>query len=276
MNHCHENSKTKRFTKKYSFVKLTYIAPLCLIVVLSFSCNKEKWFAGDNSLSEDFESYSHVDSMFSFDDVRWSYHQNTYEGNYIAFDTNIVHGGNKSMKFYAHASTEAQLSKCSILKQEMAFFEGDVVRISAWYYIEGTENKDWMFLFDFEEQTAIGAGPGLRLANTEATGITLEHKFYNDDVYQTEGQEITLPRNQWFNLTMEVKLHQKKKGYIRVWQDNVLILSSDNRKTLPKDFLYSQQGTKGMYQSIEFGVTANSKGSETVLYMDDIEVQKIN
>lgn len=275
MNNCHEVSKTKMFTKKYFLVKLIYFVPLWLIAVLSFSCNKEKWFGGPNSMNEDFESYPHVDSMFSNDDARWSFHQNTVDGNYVAFDTNIVHSGNKSLKFYARASSESALSKCSILKQQMAFYEGDVVQMSAWYYIEGTESKNWIFLFDFEEQAAIGAGPGMRLANTE-TGITLEHKFFNDDVYQTAGQEIQLPRNQWFHLTFETKLSQKKKGYIRVWQDNVLILSSDNRKTLPKDFLYSQQGTKGMYQSIEFGITANTKDSETVLYMDDIEVKKIN
>jgi hypothetical protein len=115
----------------------------------------------------------------------------------------------------------------------------------------------------------------MRLANTEK-GICVEHKFFNDDVYQTDGQEVQLPRNQWFNLTMEVKLSQKKKGYVRVWQDGVQILSSDNRKTLPKDFLYSQQGTKGMYQSIEFGITANTKSSDMILYLDDILVQKIN
>jgi hypothetical protein len=208
--------------------------------------------------------------------VRWSYNQNTVDGNYIAFDTNIVHGGNKSLKFFAHASPADAVSKNSIVKQQMAFYEGDIVQISAWYYIEGTENKDWIFLFDFEEQAAIGAGPGIRIASTEANGVLLEHKYFEDDIYQTAGQEIFLPRNQWFNITMEVKLTQKKKGYVRIWQDNVLILSEDNTQTLPKDILYNQQGTKGMYQSIEFGITANTKESETVLYLDDIEVKKIN
>lgn len=73
--------------------------------------------------------------------------------------------------------------------------------------------------------------------------------------------EIVLPRNRWFNPTMEVKRSQKKKGYVRVWQDNVLILSGDSRKTLPKDFLCSQQGTKGMYQGVEFGITANTRAA---------------
>lgn len=85
-----------------------------------------------------------------------------------------------------------------------------------------------------------------------------------------------MPRNQWVNITMEVKLSQKKNGYVKIWQDNQLIIEGYDRKTLPKDFLYSQQGTKGMYQSIEFGVTANSSSTDVIMYMDDIEVKKVN
>lgn len=278
-----EVAKTESFTKKSAFRDLRFSLTRVLIifglgVILSVAegCNKEKWFGGPNFMSEDFESYTHVDSMFNPRDVHWSYSQNTVDGNYIALDTNIVHSGNQSLKFFAYQSPAGNVSKCSIVKQHMAFYDGDIVRISAWYYIVGTASADWLFLFDFEEQAAIGAGPGIRIANTEATGLTLEHKFYNKDIYQTEGQDIAMPRDQWVNIVMEVKLSQKKKGYIRVWQDNVLILSGDDRRTLPKDFLYSQQGTKGMYQSIEFGITANSKDRDLVLYLDDVLVEKIN
>jgi len=239
-------------------------------------CNKEKWFGGPDFMSEDFESYTSVDSLFKAGESRWSFNQNTVSGNYIALDTNIVHAGNQSLKFFAYRSPAESVSKCSIVKQHMAFYEGDVVRISAWYYIEGNAPADWLFLFDFEEQVAIGAGPGIRLASTEANGMVVEHKYYEKDIYQTPGQEIILPRNQWVNLTMEVKLSQQKKGTVKVWQDNQLILDKNDTKTLPKDFLYSQQGTKGMYTSIEFGITANTKDRDMVIYLDDILVEKIN
>jgi hypothetical protein len=115
----------------------------------------------------------------------------------------------------------------------------------------------------------------MRLANSDRA-LCVEHKYYTDDVYQADGTEIPLPRNQWFNLTMEVKLSQKKTGYVKVWQNSVQIISAENHRTLPKDFLYSQQGTKGMYQSVEFGITANTKNSDVVLYVDDVVVEKIN
>src|ERR1044072_8895276 len=194
--------------------KYIITASLLLFII---SCKKEKWFDGPNFMQEDFESYTLANAMFPSDESRWSFNQNTVSGNYIAIDTHIVHDGNQSLKFFAYASPANSASKCSIVKQHMAFFEGDVVKISAWYYIDGNADADWLFLFDFEEQAAIGAGPGIRLANTINTRVTLEHKFFNKDLYQAAGQEIFLPRNQWFNLTMEVKLSQKKKGYVRVW-----------------------------------------------------------
>lgn len=251
------------------------IAIVLIVLGASVSCSKEKWFDGPNYMSEDFESYPSTDSMFSYEDIRWSYHQNTHEGNYIAIDSTIVHSGNRSLKFFG-AAHPGEVSKCSIVKQHMAFFDGDVVRISAWYYVASAASTGWLFLFDFEEQTAIGAGPGIRIADTQESGLVLEHKFYNDDIFQPASGFIAMPRNQWVNITMEVKLSQKKKGYVKIWQDNQLIIEGYDRKTLPKDFLYSQQGTKGMYQSIEFGVTANSSCTDVIMYMDDIEVKKVN
>lgn len=253
--------------------KYIFIAALAAFVI---SCKKEKWFDGPNFLQEDFESYPTVDSMFSVHDLFWSYSQITVDANYLSLDTTIVHDGNQSLRFFAQASSADVVSKCSIVKQHMAFYDGDIVRISAWYYIEGAAPVDWLFLFDFEEQAAIGAGPGIRIANTEQTGLTLEHKYYAPDIYQEESNHISLPRDQWVNIVMEVKLSQKKKGYVRIWQDNVLVITGDNQQTLPKDALYFQQGTKGMYQAVEFGITANTKDRDLVLYMDDILVEKIN
>ena len=149
--------------------------------------------------------------------------------------------------------------------------------MSGWYFIEGTARADYLFLFDIEEQTAIGAGPGMRLAiSGDSSAILVNHKFLNPSIYQTVGEEISFPRNQWVHLEMEIKLSQRKKGYVKVWQNSQLILERQNWKTLPSDELYGLQGTKGMYSSIEFGITANSFDSDHTLYLDDIEVKKVN
>ncbi|MBP8916939.1 MAG: hypothetical protein KBG70_09370, partial [Chitinophagales bacterium] len=131
---------------------------------LIISCNKEKFFDGPDFFEDDFENYSALEDLLSDEDENWSFTQLTNENNIILVDTSKFHSGNRSLKFIAARSTNELLSKCSIAKQNMAFWEGETVRLSGWYFIEGTNALDWLFLFDLEEQTAIGAGPGMRLA----------------------------------------------------------------------------------------------------------------
>lgn len=250
------------------------LIPFLAIGLIFFGCNKEKYFDGPNSFSDDFEGYSSFEDLLIEDDVRWSATQQTYDENTISLSTEQAHSGTTSLKFDAVVSTEEKLSKCSLFKQKMAFYEGETVRSEIWYYIDGEQELDWLFLLDLEEQTAIGAGPGIRVANigAENYGI-IEFKFKGGNVLQ---QDVSFPRNQWFKITFETLLSQKKKGWVKLYLDDQLIVEEQNTKTLPKDILYNLQGTKAMYTSIEIGITANSFSNNAVLYADDFSIEVIN
>lgn len=252
-------------------MKNTFILTICFF--LFSGCNKEKFFDGPDFYQDDFEAYSALSDLLSDDDKNWSLTQLTGEGNNITVDTNNVHSGDKSLKFVAGKSGDENVSKCSIAKQNMAFWDGESVKVTAWYFIEGTNTLDWLFLFDLEEQTAIGAGPGMRLALVN-NQLRVEYKFYEKDIVQPGGQEIDFPRNQWVELIWEVKLSQKDRGSVKLWQNGELIIDSKNNTTLPKDILYSLQGTKGMYSSIEIGITANSRDNDLTIWADDIKFEK--
>lgn len=240
------------------------------------SCNKEKYFDGPDHYSDDFEAYSKIEDLIDGNDEKWSYFQLTFDENSLSVDSTFSHTGTQSMHFYAAVSTEEKgASKCSISKQKMAFYEGETVSVEAWYYLVGNETANWLFLFDLEEQTAIGAGPGMRIAMVD-NALRIEHKYFNPDILQLNNDTVLFPRNEWVKVNFESKLSKKKKGYVKVWQNDQLIIHQENWKTLPTDFLYSQQGTKGMYTSIEFGITANTHDNPIELYVDDIIVKKLD
>ena len=157
----------------------------------------------------------------------------------------------------------------------MAFWDGETVRMHVWYFIKDAKTLEWLFMLDLEEQTAIGAGPGMRLALVD-NKLRIEYKFNEKDIMQPKGKEIDFPRNQWVELIWEVKLSQKNKGTVRLWQNGQLIIDSKDNRTLPEDILYFQQGTKGMYSSCEIGITANSRDNDLVLWVDDIKFEKAN
>lgn len=244
-------------------------------ILLLLGCQKEAFFDGPNYFQDDFESYSILEELLLPDVELWSFTQLTRSENNITVDTSKAYSGSKSLKFVANRSDEDGASKASIAKQNMAFWEGETVRLSAMYFIEGSKSLEWLFLMDLEEQTPIGAGPGMRLALVD-NKLRVEHKYYVDDILQPEDIELEFPRNQWVELIWEVKLSQKKKGTVKLWQDGQLIIDSKNNKTLPSDILYFQQGTKGMYSSCEIGITANSKENDLTIWVDDIKFEKVD
>lgn len=256
------------------FLNVKSIIIIIGLTLVTFGCNKKKFFAGPNSFSDDFESYASFDDLLIDDDVNWSSTQQTYDANTISLSTEQANSGTTSLKFDAVVSTDDKLSKCSLFKQKMAFFEGETVKSEIWYYIEGEEELDWLFLMDLEEQTAIGAGPGIRVANVGTGNYgTIEFKFKGGNLHQ---ESVSFPRNQWFKITFETYLSQKKKGWVKLYVDDQLIIEETDIKTLPKDILYNLQGTKGMYSSIEIGITANSFSNNAVLYADDFSIEVIN
>lgn len=247
--------------------------PLVLLLLLtSLSCDKKKYFDGPSTFIENFESYDSIEKLIDGKNERWSYFQNTVNQNSITLDSLIAHSGKKSIHFYATTKSNT-VSKASVAKQKMAFWEGDIMVVEAFYYIKGNQNLDWLFLMDLEEQAAIGAGPGMRLALVE-NKIRVEHKYFNKDIIQKENESVEFPRDKWVNIRFVTLLSKKKKGYVKIYQDDRLIIEQQNWKTLPTDFLYFQQGTKGMYSSIEFGITANSSSNSVDLYLDDINCYK--
>ncbi len=182
--------------------------------------------------------------------------------------------GNQCMRFFALPTIDGNLSKCSMSKQDMAFWENDTMVVEADYFLEGNDPLEWLFLLDLEEQTAIGAGPGMRLALVE-NALRFEFKFNQDDALQLNpSSPVQFPRNQWVNIKVEADLHHKKKGALRVWQDGVLILDKSNIKTLPTDVLYNQQGTKKMISSVEIGATANASADTAIVRVDHFSVYK--
>lgn len=244
-----------------------------LLVALLFGCNKKKLFDGPNRFTDGFEAYDSVSQLMPDNDSLWSLMQITLEGSKIEIDTTVSHSGGKSLKFSGKGTNDGILSKCSIMKHKMAFWEGDVVYYSIWYLLESGGSAEWLFLIDLEEQIQIGAGPGMRIAVDADTALVMEHKYPKPHLKQEDGKALLFPRDQWVHIEVETLLSQKNKGYVKVWQDDQLIIKQKDWQTLPKDILTLMQGTKAMYSSFEIGLTANPGPDDLVLYADDVLIE---
>jgi len=235
-------------------------------------CSKEEFFKGKISIYEDFENIDNVDDLLL--NGNWEYYQQTEKNNYIKIDTINPYSGKNCLKVFA---TKGNISKSDIANNKMSFWEGDIVRISAWFYLEGTDKLNYVFLFDIEENAMIGASPGIRIAIDEEGYLLIErNKYRQSTIQQSKNNRTPFPRNQWVKLMIELDLQQRKTGYIKLWQDDAQLINAENIQTLPVDKLYFIQGTKGMYQNIQIGVTATTSDYDVTIFIDDIEIKKLN
>lgn len=246
-------------------------AIIILGLILLASC-EPRWLNGPNAYQDDFGSYQSIDDLIDGNNEQWSFFQISHPDNYLSVDSTTYRSDGRSLRATAVASTEELgASKASINKQFMSFWEGETIVVSMWLMLEADHPANWLFLFDLEERTNIGAGPGMRLALVDSA-LRVEHKYPNPDLIQPVADSLHFPRNHWVNIRFEARLSQAEDGYVKVWQDDLLILEQYEWQTLPKDLLYAIQGTRAMYNQVEFGVTANSDDGPTTVWVDAVDI----
>ncbi|MFN8712265.1 MAG: heparin lyase I family protein [Bacteroidota bacterium] len=257
-------------------MKKTLLILLILLIPFITGCYKAKRDYLSNAISDfsdGFETYTSV-SEFIGTDI-WNGSQLTISGNELTIDTTVVHSGNKSLKCSATTTQGDVVSKAGILKNNLGIEEGGVFYFECWYYLESIQPKN-IFIADFEEPAAISSSPGFRLMLNEEGALCVERrKMTESTLQQTVEQPRIFPLQQWVRIQLEVKLSQRNKGYIKLWQNGELILDHDKVQTMPRDMIYVTQGTSGVFRQVEIGLTANGSGAPAILYVDDFVIRKI-
>lgn len=251
-------------------------------MILLFSCRKGKEENTVTTFSDGFENAVFFNDLFPSDLTRFTGSQlvEIHNENKMRLDTLIVHSGNNSLRCEARTTTGNYVSKASIFKHNLDLREGDVVYVSVWYYLTPTVNSTDadLYICDLEETAQTGGSPGFRIRLGGDPGrLEVERgKIGQSTLYQPAGNEIVFPQGQWVHLEYEAKLSQKKKGYIKLWQDGILLIDEKDIRLLGKDKLFALHGTTGSVDRLEVGATANGSGIDQVIYVDDVFVQKKN
>ncbi len=246
---------------------------LALALLLTGCKKKQEFLAGAvTTFQDDFEQYDAVDTFF-FSEANWNYHNLTVEGNTLSIDSAIVHSGTRSLRCHASGTVGRNVSKASVQKQRIGWKEGDVVLVQAWFYIEG--NLENLFILDIEDPAYISYSPGIRLMISKEGYLMVERgKMGLSTITQPADSRLVFPTGEWVKINYEIKFSQHRKGYVKLWQNDKLILEAHNITTMPEDFLYNTLGTSGLYTNFEIGITANGGNGPSTLYLDDLEVWK--
>lgn len=249
---------------------------IATIVLALAGCYKERsdyLSTAITDYSDGFETYTTFPQPEFI--ANWPGSQLTLAGNAIFIDTTFSHSGNQSLRCEATNTVGGDVSKASILKNDLGFQQDDEIYFECWYYLNAGSLPN-IFIADFEEPATISSSPGFRLMLNENGELCVErNKMNKSTLLQTIAQPRVFPQMQWVRIQLEAKLHKRNKGYLKLWQNGELILEHHNVQTLPRDMIYVTQGTAAVMRQVEIGLTANSSNGPAVLYVDDMRIRKL-
>lgn len=254
-------------------------ACLCvfLMAIIASSCNKSDNYPKKvQSFSENFEGADSLADLLLLDYSKWTHVQRTSDANTTTVDSAIVHSGSKSFKFKAVPLTN--LSKCDLEKGGLEFKVNETLDFVCWYYIVGGSDIKGLTIFDIEEHAHLSVGPGMRLFfRTDKNGdylVVERGKMNRSTLGQNAEEKVLFPRDQWVKIQFEALLKQNKQGYVKLFQNDQLIVDKDKVQTSPKDFIYATQGTRGLLNRMQVGITASVSKDTVTMYIDELSIKK--
>ena len=183
--------------------------------------------------------------------------------NAITLETNIVHGGTRSLKCMSvPAGFGMVCAKTSVSTEFIHFRKGDHCWYSAWYYID----EGMPFTIVDIESSWIAQSPGPRIAIDDRGVAYIELKWAEKPKYRPKDSSVTVPRKRWFHIELHLLFSEKADGIIELWQDGRKTVDAVGR-TLPL--------ADTIMNSLEIGISANLHDRKTVLYVDDVRISEL-
>ncbi|NOX40406.1 MAG: hypothetical protein GXP05_07800 [Alphaproteobacteria bacterium] len=170
------------------------------------------------------------------------------------------YSGEQSLRLEAMPPSRAMaLTKASLDSELLYFTQGDDFWFSGWFFIQsGTPTS----LLDLESSFILN-GPGMRVMVSPDRVPRLELKWADKPSYrQNISRPVRLPLQKWFNLRIHFYLSSAQDGRAQLWVDGELVISGAGQ-TLPL--------ADTVLDRLELGITANPPGSQSVLFVDDVQ-----
>ncbi len=243
---------------------------------------RERPASGITEFSSDFDSELKLVDLFPEDYSGWTYLQlvepngsedivledkKAFAGeNSIELQSDRFRSGSCAVRLAAPPSGNS-VSKASLQKDGLFFESGDDLWVSVWFFIQGFENCQALFILDMET-TEFQGSPGRRLMMSGGDNeLKLESKggVSGPEYRQNRDSIMLFPRNKWVHIVLHMRLSGGWEGLTEVWQDGTRIIMQSGQN-LPTD--------GAVYDRFQFGITANSSSHDKVIYIDDVVISK--
>ncbi len=187
--------------------------------------------------------------------------------NTLSLSTEQAHNGRRSLRCFSikpgGPKKTAWITKASLDTGLLYFGKGDTLRFSGWFFLEkGVPTS----IVDFEA-SYVNEGPGVRILFSKDLRPRIELKWAEKPTWRLpKSTEYKFPIKKWVFVELKVFLSNDQEGTVELKIDGKKLIEGKGQ-TLPF--------AGAIYDRMEVGITANGKGSDCILFVDDVETKRI-
>jgi len=187
--------------------------------------------------------------------------------NTLSLSGERAHGGRRSLKCLSvkpgGRKKAASITKASLDSELLYFAKGDTLFFSGYFFLEKGAPTS---IVDFES-SYVNEGPGVRILFSKDLRPRIELKWADKPTWRIrKSVEYRFPIKKWTLVEMKVFLSNDQEGTVELKIDGNKLIEGKGQ-TLPF--------AKAIYDRMEVGITANGKGSDCVLFVDDVTMERI-
>ncbi len=193
--------------------------------------------------------------------------QGDFIDNKLSLSTERAHSGKRSLRCFSikpgGPKKTAWITKASLDTGLLYFEKGDTLLFSGYFYLEkGVPTS----ILDFEA-SYVKEGPGVRILFTKDLRPRIELKWADKPTWRLpKSIDYQFPLKKWTLVELRVFLSNDPQGTVELTIDGKKLIQGKGQ-TLPFP--------AAIYDRMEVGITANGKGSDCILFVDDVKTKRI-
>jgi hypothetical protein len=267
------NWMTSATCKQQKMKALIHTFLLFAVMGLLSACTKEEAIIQYSAIQAHFEGLNNADELLQ-GPHNWESFGISRARNNAAIVSDTFYSGNAAMRFHAETNQPNGVSSSALNSNENLFLREEMVfSVDCRIMIPSYSSSNNLEIMRLEANDSADDPSGVSFFLDEDGALSLNRSAMGlSNIDQEIGTKTAFPTNQWVNVHIDSLADARSRGYVKIWQDEVLVLEALSTETMPKAKLHLSEKGKNYFSKLSFGILSNGSGLPTTLFLDDLSV----
>ncbi len=237
------------------------------------ACKKEEYIDRISGIECDFEGIDEADDLLT-GGQNWASFGISRSGNTAMVVRDTVHSADAAIRFAADGDQTRSISTSSLISNDNLFLrDQSIFSINCWIFIPSYSGNTELEILRLEDAQTEDKRSSVSFYLDADGALALDRSEMGlSDLLQPQAQKTAVPTDQWVHLDIAYLAESRSRGYVKVWQDDALVLEALSTETLPKVSFHLSDSGNNYFSRVSFGILSNASGTGAIIFWDDLRI----